>query len=106
MTRVKTVLAGLVLLAIGIVPSIAYGYGQATFGTQWWTQNAPEAKFQEFRQVPQGAYLESFLVRGGDARWKTTFYGTNALRKDQLLGLNVARGIKWQLNGRWQEIPH
>ena len=106
MIRSKRFLAALALLALGMVPRVAHGDGQATFGTQWWSQSAPEAKFQEFRAVPQGAFLESFLARGGSGPWKTTFYGANALRNDQLLGLNVARGVKWQLDGTWRQIPH
>ena len=106
MRRGMRILAALALLACGSAPPLARADGAATFGTQWWTQSAPEAKFQEFRQVPQGAFLESFLVRGGDDRWKTTFWGSNALRNDQQLGLALSRGVRWQLDAHWQEIPH
>lgn len=106
MRRTYAIVATLVLLAPALAPRTAGAYGEATFGTQWWTQNEPEAKFQEFRDVPQGAFLESFLLRGGDPKWKTTFWGANALRKDELLGLNLSRGVRWQLDGRWRQIPH
>lgn len=106
MRRSKLVLLALALLAIGSAAGSAHADGAATLGTQWWSQSAPEAKFQEFRQVPQGAFLESFLVRGGSDRWKTAFWGSNALHNDQQMGLAVSHGVRWQLNGRWQEIPH
>src|SRR5689334_23074456 len=106
MRRSKIVLLALALLAMGSAAGPAHADGAATFGTQWWSQSAPEAKFQEFRQIPQGAYFESFLARGGSDRWKTSFWGTNALHNDQQLGLMVSRGVRWQLNGHWQQIPH
>ena len=76
------------------LPVAADPDGHVTLGTGWWDQTIAEAKYQEFREVPQGAFLESFLYR---QRWGAgsafALSGANAIRKDQVYTLMLARGV-------------
>ena len=103
--RVAAIIALAVLLGGAFAPS-AHADGQVTFGTQWWTQDAKEAKYQEFKDVPQGSYLDSFLWRGWSGKNGFSVFGSNALRKDQLSGVTLASGVRWRADYRFQEIPH
>ena len=54
-------LAGAVALVAHAGPARAEG--EVRFGSQWWRQGAPDAKFEEFREVPRGGFLEYFFLR-------------------------------------------
>src|SRR5580765_7342777 len=98
-----SVLAGLWLSAGS---AIADSEGQATFGAQWWWQSAPEAKYREYRELPRGGFLESFLLRDAQDSWAGTMWGRNSFQTDRDLGLMISHGVKWRLDGRFQDIPH
>ena len=80
--------------------------GFFTAGTMWWAQSANEATFQEFREVPQGAFVESFLFRQWDGRLFMGISGENAIREDQKYDLTLAKGAKVRFDGGYQQIPH
>lgn len=82
--------------------------GHADFGAQWWSQTAPEAKFQEFREVPQGGFLESFAMRQWQDKggWAGAVWGSNALQSDQSTGFFLAKGVTWRLDGDYTQLPH
>jgi len=80
--------------------------GSVTFGTQWWDQTAKEAKFQEFSEVPRGAFLEQYAIRSLRDRNLFLFYGDHALRHDQSNSLTWWNGAKMRLDLGYQEIPH
>jgi hypothetical protein len=80
--------------------------GEITFGTQGWWQSVPEAKFQEFREWPRGASIETFLVRGRIGDFAATGWGNDLLLDHQAMGLSLDRGIRWQLDGSYQQQPH
>lgn len=84
----------------------AYAQNYATFGGQWWTQNANEAKYQEYRDVARGGFLESFLVRENIGKDAWTFWGANALQDDQQNHLAWARGIAWSADASFTQVPH
>jgi hypothetical protein len=104
-TAMRTALAcGVALLVIG---SEARADGnQFTIGGQWWDQSAPEAKYQEFRQVALGGFVESFLVREMVGRQTVTLWGANAIRADQATRLTWADGAHWRVDLGYAEIPH
>src|SRR5678816_2318715 len=80
--------------------------GRVTFGSRWWTQTAPEASFREYLDLSRGGFLESFLLRGWTAEDLAMVTGENALRDDQSTHLRLARGVRWQLDVRDDQIPH
>lgn len=77
-----------------------------TIGSQWWSQTAPEAKFQEFRQVPRGGFLENFLYGTNAGNTGLTLWGANGLRKDQATRLSIANSSKWRIDLGYAQIPH
>src|SRR5512145_1535117 len=79
--------------------------GQVTFGAHWWRQTVNEAEFREFREVPRGGFLESFLLSDRQAPWALTVAGRNAPREDQAYDVMFARGIRWRVDLAYQEIP-
>ncbi len=95
--------AGLVA-ALWISPASAAD-GSITVGSQWWDQTAPEAKYQEFQEVPQGAFVESFLYR--DRLWngQLTAWGDHAIRTDQSYGLSYRRP-RWRADAEYRQLPH
>jgi hypothetical protein len=84
----------------------AQSNGNVTFGGQWWTQNAPEAKYQEYRVIPRGGFLQDYVLREMNGRWAGATWGSNGLQNDQHNGLMVARGITFRLDGEYNGIPH
>ncbi len=84
----------------------AAGENHATFGSRWWTQTAPEATYREYVDLSRGGYLESFLVREWNADNALVLSGENALRGDQSTRLALARGVRWRLEVRNDQIPH
>src|SRR5262245_49957652 len=80
--------------------------GWAIVGTEWWSQSANEAKFQEFREVPQGAFAEGFLLREWNGPRGFLLSGTNAIREDQRYDVMAARGSRLRFDLGYQQIPH
>ncbi len=96
-------LMGLTCLALA---GAARAQNQATFGGQWWTQSAPEAAFQQFREVPQGGFLESYFLADSLHRYQFSTFGTHALLQDQAAGLRLDDGARWWLGLDYRQIPH
>jgi MtrB/PioB family decaheme-associated outer membrane protein len=80
--------------------------GMASFGSQWWNQNNPEATYEEFRQVPLGGLLESFYLRSGQEKQSLLLYGTHGLQSDQSTGLTWQQGARWRLDLGYAQTPH
>jgi MtrB/PioB family decaheme-associated outer membrane protein len=98
-------------LACGMVvsamsPEVHAAEGEFTVGGQWFDQTVPEAKFQEFREVPRGAFVESFLLREWSGRNSLALWGANAIRGDQSSRLTWANGARWRVDLGYQQIPH
>lgn len=100
---VVSVLAASLLVAS---PARSASSGGATFGGQWWTQNAYEAKYREYREMPRGAYLEDYILRESNAAWTATLWGKNAFRDDQHNYLSVAHGVRFRVDGEYSGVPH
>ncbi len=107
---VRTLVALSVLLVAIVLgdpaPAAENADGSVTFGTQWWNQTAPEAKFQEFNQVPRGAFMDSYALRTWRDRNLLLFYGQHAFRTDQSNTLNWWHGAKLRIDVGYREIPH
>jgi MtrB/PioB family decaheme-associated outer membrane protein len=108
MVRTMLALLGLLVAIVLGAPAPAAGdtEGSASFGTQWWTQTAPEAKYQEFGDIPRGAFLDAYELRTWKDRNLLTFYGQHALRNDQSNELTWWNGAKLRVDLGYQEIPH
>jgi hypothetical protein len=105
MNRRLVVLAAALGLAVPGVRE-ASATGEVVFGAQNWWQTVNEAKYQEFREKPNGAFVESFLVRGAIGGTAITGWGSDLFLRQQALGASVDRGIKWQLDGSYSQLPH
>src|SRR5215510_8528980 len=92
--------ASLALLAAlaAAAPARAEVDGFLTAGTMWWAQSANEATFQEFREVPQGSFLEAFLFRQWNGPLFLGISGENAIREDQRYDVTLAKGAKVRLD--------
>ncbi len=93
-------------LALSALPALALAEGEVTFGTQWWDQDHPEAKYNEFREIPNGGLLESYLLQETWGRNGLTLLGAHALRNDQASALTWTNGARWRLDLGYQRIPH
>src|SRR5215470_4312470 len=99
-------LAILAALAATAAPARADVDGFFTAGTMWWAQSVSEATFQEFREVPQGSFLEGFLFRQWNGPLFLGISGENAIRSDQKYDVTLAKGAKARLDFGYQKIPH
>jgi MtrB/PioB family decaheme-associated outer membrane protein len=99
-------LAGLVAVCLFGAPAARAEGDFVTFGSQWWNQTAPEAKFQEYRDVPKGGFLETFLLNTEIGRNQFTLFGRNALQNDQATGLRWTNGVRLQFDMSYAETPH
>lgn len=65
------------------------------------------AKFEEYRDVPQGAILDWLSIGAGpDRPWSFRLSGSNLLRDDQRYDLELERPGFVQIGLRWDQIPH
>ncbi|HEU4724270.1 MAG TPA: MtrB/PioB family outer membrane beta-barrel protein [Candidatus Eisenbacteria bacterium] len=94
--------AGALLLLWG---TPAFADGEVTFGSLWWDQTEPEAKYQEFGDLPRGAYLESFLYRDQVGKGRMTLWGSKALRDDQAIGFSY-KAPRWRFDADYTQTPH
>ena len=104
-------MAILTALACGMVvsvmsPEVRAAQSEFTIGGQWFDQTVPEAKFQEFREVPRGTFLESFLLREWSGRNSVALWGANGIRSDQASKLTWANGARWRVDLGYAKIPH
>lgn len=94
-------------LLVGVVPAAqAQTEASIRFGAMWWDQDAREAKFQEFREVPMGGFIEDFIIRTASERNVVTFFGVKSLHEDQSTALRWNNGVRWSAKVSYSEIPH
>ena len=85
--------------------TLARADGYVTGGTQYWHQSLEEAKYQEFREVPQGLFIESFLYRNPLLGGHVRAWGGNLLRSDEFIAGDYHKP-KWTAEVSYQETPH
>src|SRR6185295_16327560 len=103
--RTRSALAVAALLLTGGAGSALAADGEVTFGTQWWDQTTREAKYQEFRSIPNGPVFESFLLHDELAKGRYTLFGSDALQKDQSI-TGIYRRPKWTASVEYTQTPH
>jgi MtrB/PioB family decaheme-associated outer membrane protein len=94
------------LVMSGLMSPARAEENQFTIGSQWWTQTVSEAKYQEFREVPRGGFLESFMWSTWSGRNNLSIWGANGLQLDQATKLSLSNGVKWRLDVGYAQIPH
>ncbi len=99
-----TLAGGLIVCAMS--PPARAAEGDVIIGSQWWTQSARDAKYDEFSQVPRGGFLETFLLREWSGRNSLALWGANAIRADQATKLTWANGARWRMDLGYTQIPH
>jgi MtrB/PioB family decaheme-associated outer membrane protein len=100
----RTLLAAVLLL---LAPSGAVfaADGEVTFGTQWWDQTAREAKFQEFRDLPNGPFIDSFVLLDDFKTDRYAIIGVDALQNDQSTTA-LYRHPRWTATLQYARVPH
>jgi hypothetical protein len=79
--------------------------GEVTFGAQWWDQTAREAKFQEFREIPNGPLIESFVLVDDFWKGRYAIMGVDALQNDQSTTA-LYRRPRWTASLEYTRMPH
>ena len=88
-----------------IAPSVRGADGSVTFGTQWWNQTHREAKFEEFRDIPNGPFLEEFVLLDSLRSGRFALFGQDALQNDQATTL-LYRRSRWTAGIEYDRTPH
>ena len=101
--RFTTILAAGTLLLAWSAAALADGY--VAGGTQWWYQSQEEAKYQEFREVPQGLFIESFLYRNPLLGGHVRAWGAHLLRSDEYIAGDYHKP-RWSAEVSYRETPH
>jgi MtrB/PioB family decaheme-associated outer membrane protein len=80
--------------------------GSIILGDQYWTQNAPEAKFREFRDVARGPFIEALDLAAWNGRNTYELSAINGVQQDQMWRGMWAWGSKLNVKGTWSQLPH
>jgi len=99
-----TLAGGLVVSVMS--PAAWAAEGEFSIGSQWWDQTAPDAKYQEFSQVPRGGFLETFVLREWAGRNSVALWGANAIQSNQASKLTWANGARYRVDLGYTQIPH
>jgi len=103
--QIRWALPAMLLLVVGAAGAAYAADGEVTFGTQWWDQTAREAKYEEFRDIPNGPFIGSFVLLDKIDGGRFAIVGEDALQHDQSTTV-LYRRSRWTIGGRYQEIPH
>ncbi len=80
--------------------------GSLVLGDQWWTQTAPEAKYQELRDVARGPFLESLKLETWNGRNTYALSAVNGMQRDQAWRGMWAWGSKLNARIGYIQTPH
>lgn len=75
-------------------------------GSQWWTQTANDAKYQEFRDVARGPFVEALSFETMNGRNTYSLSTVNALQGDQAWKAMWAWGSKLDVRVGYIQTPH
>jgi hypothetical protein len=68
--------------------------------------NNPEAKFQEYKDVPQGLFIESYTLDVDAPKYDLSLDAKSITEEDRSATLSYDRGGKLWLNAGWDQTPH
>lgn len=104
--RFALVMLAACAVALSATARSAQAEGSVMFGNQWWTQTAPEAKFQEFRDVPRGPILPSLVIDSWGGPNLISVAAERGLQKDQSWKLMWASGARFSARVGYAQTPH
>lgn len=78
---------------------------EITAGVQGVTQNNPEAKFEEYRDVPQGIVIDKYAITEESDKYDMKFQVKNVQQADQTAELGFRTG-KLNLGLSYDMLPH
>lgn len=80
--------------------------GSVTVAGGFWNQDNPEAKYQEYRELPRGGYLANYVLRQFTGDWAMGIWGDTPTRHDQKNTMYLAKGVTWRLDADFSAVPH
>lgn len=75
-------------------------------GYQSVNQDNPEAKFQEYGEIPDGAIIPRYTLEAGDDRTRVDFEAKDVLQNDQSYSLSIDRDSRFSVDAGWDQTPH
>lgn len=110
MTTMKSistkVLAGILLpLGVSALWAEVHVSQEITAGVQGVSQTNPEAKFEEYRDVPQGVVIDHYTLTGESDKFDIKFNAKNIQRADQSAEFGFRAG-KMDLGLSYDQLPH
>ena len=81
------------------------GTGSVDFGIRFTDVSGDAARFQRFRDLGDGAYVQAFRVGRSGPDWLLGATAENVGREDQRYRLNYKRGGRLNVSFVWDQIP-
>jgi MtrB/PioB family decaheme-associated outer membrane protein len=91
---------------LAVSSALAQSDGSVTFGGGFWTQNNPDAKYNEYQDVPRGAFLSDYVLRQFSGPYAAAVWGNSPTRNDQTNSMYLAKGVTWRLDADFTATPH
>jgi hypothetical protein len=68
--------------------------------------NNPEAKFEEYKDIPQGIVFPHYELNLDAPNYEMSFDARNVAQEDQSFNLDYSRNGKLKFNAGWDQTPH
>lgn len=103
--------AGMGLLAAGLLANQAAFAGtkvkqEIETGFQQRNVDSPEAKFEEYREVPNGPVIRNYRLGMENEKNAVEFEAQNVRQLDQAFDLSISHEYKYRLSASWAQTPH
>lgn len=102
---IRWALPAMLVLFVAAAGAAYAADGEVTFGTQWWDQTSREAKFEEFRDIPNGPFIQSFTILDKLDGGRYAITGVDAFQNDQSIAATYHRP-RFTVLALYREIPH
>jgi MtrB/PioB family decaheme-associated outer membrane protein len=107
MKRIHTLVAAAFLAGVvGAAPLAAETNQSVEVGLQDVSQNQAEAKFEEYKDVPQGLVFEEYALDVNAANYDLDVKLENLFQDDQSAALDYNRKGKLWFKAGWDQAPH
>ncbi|MBP8003647.1 MAG: MtrB/PioB family outer membrane beta-barrel protein, partial [Elusimicrobia bacterium] len=107
MKRIHTLVAAAFLAGVvGAAPLAAETNQSVEVGLQDVSQNQAEAKFEEYKDVPQGLVFEEYALDVNAANYDLDVKLENLFYDDQSAALDYNRKGKLWFKAGWDQAPH
>lgn len=75
-------------------------------GYQRRTVSSPEAKFEEYGEIPNGGVIRRYRLASETDRTQVTFQAKDVRQNNQSYQLSLSHDWKYKVEGAWDQIPH